>query len=130
MLYNLHTMEIMEKKKEGRSKSQYIPIVLVWFYIILYLFTDLDIYASSYSTYIIFMDTFLLVWSILYYVTDGRRWGFVAKKSLLTVISLNVLTEMSFLFDMPNYYGYYIIIICIYILSLAAGAYNSFKNKK
>lgn len=118
----------MEQRKEN-SKTQYIPIFLIWFYTILFFLTGSEAYADTYNTFIVFIDTFLLSLSILYYFSDGRKWGFMAKKSLLTVISLNVLTEMSFIVDMPNYFWYYSTIICIYFVSLAVGAYNYFNHK-
>jgi len=117
-------------KERKTNRSQYIPIVLVWFYIILFFFTDSQEYYDNYYTFIVFIDTFILTLSILYYFSDGKEWGFVAKKSLMTVISLNFLTEMSFIVEsMPNYFGYYFLIICTYFLSLMVDAYNSFNKK-
>lgn len=112
------------------SKSKYIPVVLIWFYITMFFSTDLQIYARNYNTFIIFADTFLLVLSFLFYFSEGKNWNFISKKSLLTVISLNVLTEMSFLVNMPNYYNYYSIIILLYFITILIDTYNPLKKTK
>lgn len=112
-----------------KNFSEYIPIGLVWVYITLFFFTGLQTYADNYYTVVVFVDTFLFTLSILYYFAEGNRWGFTAKKSLLTAISLNVLTELSFVIDIPGYFWYYSVIICIYLASLTVKWYTYSKTK-
>jgi len=111
-------------------KSQYIPIVLIWMYIIMYFFIDLQIYADLYFNWLAFIDTFLLTSAILYYFTDGKQWSFTAKRSLFTVILLNILTESVLGRDeyAENYYKIYTIIIYVYLLQLLVNTY--LKHKK
>ena len=94
------------------KKSQYLPIILVWFYIILFFCTNLQVYADYYDV-VKFIDTFLLVYSVLFYISDRSYWSYTAKRSLLTVIILNILTELSFRYEMPYYYLIYCIIIVL-----------------
>lgn len=111
----------------SEERTGLIPIVLVWMYIIFFFCTGLQLYADCYKT-ISFIDTFLLVCSILFYFTDRSYWTYTAKRSLLTVIVLNILTELSFRYDMPYYYLIYEIVIVLYLLSLGIDAY--FKKRK
>lgn len=119
----------MMNERNGRHKSQYLPIILMGLYIVMFFFTDLQIYADKYDIYVAFLDSFLFTLSILYYFSDGRKWSFLGKKSLVTALALNVLTEMSFIFDMPQYYWFYSVIIFIYFLSLMIESYTTYKNK-
>jgi hypothetical protein len=99
------------------DKSQYFPIILVWFYIVLFFCIYNEAYLQIYDTIVVFIDTFLCSMSLLYWLSNGEKWGYVAKKSLYTALSLNVLTELTYIVDeMPNYYLYYSAIISIYLI--------------
>lgn len=114
-----------------QHKSQYIPIILIWMYITLLFCTPLQIYAEIYETWISFIDTFLLTLSVLYYFSDRKYWGFIAKKSLLTVISLNILTELDRRGrEIPEYYQYYKIIVSLYLLSLIFDIWNRNRRQR
>lgn len=110
--------------------SQILPIVLVWCYIILFFCTNIQAYANAYDNIVAFLDTFLFVYSFLFYCSDGRKWTFWAKRSFLTVISLNILTELSYVVENQNYYFYYCLIITFYIVWLGIDAIKNYKNHK
>lgn len=118
----------MENKKHW---SQAVPIFLIWCYVILFFCTNLQVYADIYDDAVTFLDTFLFVYSFLYYLTDGVRWGFVAKRSFIAVISLNILNEINYPRVMTNYYMIYCLIIVVYIISLMIDArIKKHKNHK
>lgn len=112
-----------------KPKSQYIPIVLVYYYISLIFIVDLELYDYYYTSIITFIDIFLTTLSVLYYFSEGHKWGHTAKRSLITVLSLNILTELSFLVQMEQYYFIYTLILFLYFFTLILYHYNK-KHKE
>lgn len=114
-------------------KSKYIPVILIWFYILLFIIDMIfpsEIYSIYYFKGVAAIDTFLFILSILYYITDRTEWPKVSKKSLLTATSLNLLTELNINFQeregdsLKYYYTIYFCIICMYFISLIIDKYK------
>ena len=114
--------------------SHFIPIGLVAMYILLFFCINLQIYADNYIIYVTFIDTFLFVESVLFYFVYGNRWSSLSKKSLITVTSLNLLTELDMFLErkgydrVEEYYILYCVILSIYLISLLPIVHKYYKT--
>jgi len=123
----------MEKDRKYHW-SHFIPIGLMAMYISLFFCINLQSYADNYIIYVTFVDTFLFVESVLFYFVFGNRWSVLAKKSLITVTSLNLLTELDMFLErkgyerVEEYYILYCIILSIYLISLLPIVHKYYKT--
>ena len=87
--------------------SQLFPITLLGMYTILYLFIDFQTYYELYNNIVILVDTILFIGSIGFAIFFIRKWKTLAIVSIITVIVLNVLTELDDRLKLTYYYEIY-----------------------
>lgn len=98
------------------SVSQIPPLFLLGVYITLFFFTGFDIYFDQYSN-LAKIDTFLMITSIVGAIFFIRKWKNITVIGFITLIMLNILTEVGMRIRLANYYNIYEnIIIAFFIL--------------
>lgn len=101
-----------------KSITEIFPITLLGFYMILFFFVDYIWYAKAYETLVEKTDTVLLIISILGAVKYFKEWKAYTKLSFITVVLLNILTEISFDVEINNYYIIYRNTIVIFFICM------------
>lgn len=98
--------------------SQWFPITLLAFYILLLTLIDTELYASVYSTIVTRVDTALMCFTIIGAALFIKKWRLLAIVSFVTVILLNILTELNFRITIEYYYEFYILIIALFFITM------------
>lgn len=98
------------------SITEILPISLLSFYVVLFLFlTDTEWYKINYDTIIVPIDFRLMIANILFASFYFKSWSVISKSAFITIILLNILTELSFDFVIENYYKIYQNIIIVFL---------------
>lgn len=97
------------------SISKLFPKILLGMYSILFLFIEAEWYFNIYGTVIIYVDSLLLIVSILglYFF---KSWDLVAKLSFKTIILLNILTQIHFEAEINTYYEIYKYVLILFLI--------------
>ena len=85
---------------------------------ILFFFVDYMWYDEAYEPFIEKIDTVLLLISILGAVKYFKEWKAHTKLSFITVVLLNILTEISFDVEIDNYYIIYRNTIVVFFICM------------
>lgn len=99
--------------------TQLFPILLVSMYVSLFICTDFDWYYDAYNSIIILVDSTLLILSLAGALLFIRKWNKLAITSFITVILLNILTEISFRIEIQYYYEIYESVIISFLILMA-----------
>jgi len=111
-------------RNEIKAHADKLPFIMVVFSAICYLSSKTDVYFYGYELLQNIGDVSLLF--CFFMLAYSEKWGFVAKKSIYTLIALNVLNIVNEYFVINNYYFYYIVFI--YCLFITALIYEKCKN--
>ncbi len=96
-----------------KSIAEFLPITLLGFYAVLFFFTDTDWYREYYYI-VIKIDTYFTFITLLSALIFYPTWEPQAKTAILTIILLNILTEVQFRTVIDNYYVLYKNIIILF----------------
>lgn len=102
--------------KTLKNILQSVPVVMLVMYITLYFFTYSDFYADVYDT-ITSVDTCLLLVSIVGAMMFIEEWKTIPILSFITVVLLNLLTELSFRVEITYYYEIYLLFITLFFIT-------------
>ena len=94
-----------------------IPIFLAFLYLTIYNFIDTEIYIDCYHI-AKELDNFLICFSTVCFLLGGyKKWNAESLRCFSIVIMLNILTELSTIFGIANYYKYYLIVLYFFCFS-------------
>lgn len=94
------------KNKVLKSVLQTAPYVLLTMYTFLYIFSDSQVYAN-YEIQLAFIDTLLLIISIIGAIYHRDHWTLESYLTLATVVTLNILSEINMREELESYYDIY-----------------------
>jgi hypothetical protein len=115
----------MKKVTNIKAYAERLPFMMVLFSAICYLCSQTKVYFYGYQLLQNIGDVSLLFCFFMLAYSD--KWGFVAKKSIYTLISLNVLNIINEYFVIENYYFYFI--MSIYLCFTALFIYSFIDEK-
>lgn len=105
-----------------KSVTQIFPITLLGIYMTLFFFTSTEVYNQIYDNIIVRIDVSFFIISVLGAIFFFKHWNVLAKASFVTVLLLNILTELSFEFVIVNYYSIYQNIVVMFFLFIICEA--------
>jgi len=89
-----------------KTNAERLPFIMVLIAAVCYLCAYTDIYFYGYDLLQNTGDVSLLFCFFMYGFSG--KWGFIAMKSLYTLVALNILNIINMYFVVENYYFYFI----------------------
>lgn len=94
---------------------QVIPIILITSYVGFYFFINYQIYADLHYQYLQPLDNVFVLVSLIIFIFGGYKiWSKLTIKSFLTVLLLNIITEVR----IENYYQIYSLIVQLFLITV------------
>jgi len=111
-----------------KSVTQFAPFLMLTLYMTLYIFVENDFYYLNHKLFA-FIDTILLVISLLGVLFYFKSWRFESIMTLSTVLVLNLITEIDLRYPIEVYYELYeSVILNHFILLIIISIFNKDKN--
>ena len=111
-------------KSEIKANLERVPFFLVCISALCFLISYTDLYFYGFEMIQNIFD-YSIVFCIFMYGCS-EKWGFIAKKSIYTLLALNILNILSECYLVENYYFYYVGLIYAFFVTLLI--YSKCKN--
>lgn len=111
-------MNALSIHKKTVEIMQVLPQFILATYINFYFFISTEEYARIYE-YLPLADNILVTISVLLFSTGGYKiWNDISQRSFVTVIALNILTEISKYIYVEIYYELYLTLLNFFFITL------------